>query len=361
MRTLFIETGSTGEGGSFHSLKQLVDSFPEYKSSFFTLYLTEPKVTPEIPKENILISHSNTLQNYSYFLFLRFFPFLKRFIYQIFHYKLYKKIDQIIKENKIECIYCNNQPARDDFIIERYKNRAIKIISHIRTLNTPSYQLNLSDSDLVNYISVSEAVKHHWLEYGIKKIDVIHNFVNAKPVSIKKNASPTFCFVGRLIEGKGVEKLPLIFKIIQKQLPEATFYILGDGELKNDLQRSLDQNGIKNYELFGFINNQLEIMSKCHILIHPTDNEGFGKVLIESMFVKTFPIASNTGGIPEILDNGKYGDLVEQNNIEQFAEKAVLRFKKINETMSMVEKSFKHVSNKYSVSEFKKRISKVLL
>jgi glycosyltransferase involved in cell wall biosynthesis len=69
-------------------------------------------------------------------------------------------------------------------------------------------------------------------------------------------------------------------------------------------------------QFWGFRTDIPEILAQLDILVVPSLQEPFGKIIIEGMAMKKPVIASNVGGIPEIIVDGQTGILVPPENAE---------------------------------------------
>lgn len=119
-------------------------------------------------------------------------------------------------------------------------------------------------------------------------------------------------FVGNLEYVKGADRLVEIFKRIKKTNKSVQFIIVGDGTLKNKIANGLAD--CKDVIFTGKVSQQevAEYMNCMDYLIVPSRNEGQGNVILEAYACATEVIASNCGGIPEIIRDKKY--LVENND-----------------------------------------------
>ena len=365
MKVLIVETGATGEGGSFHSLKRMVENFPILDAEISVLYITTPRVLPGKNLKQYFILPNKVLikSNRLYYLLLRFFPRFSFLTYRFFHKSFYDGLNSILDENSFDLLICNTQPARDHFIVQFLHKRVKKIICFIRSLNIPKFRADYTTIDNVVFIAVSKNVSQKWKEYGIGKINVIYNFLSNNDRRLQNNKKENFplvSYVGRLINQKGVEKIPVIFAKISKSIPSVRFQIIGNGPLRKNLEVSLKEKGIDSYTLMGFIGNPVEEISKSHILLHPVNEEAFGRVLIEAMNTGTVPVASNVGGIPEVLNMGECGVLVEPWDIDGFANAAIELLTNESKRRDFATKGKKRVLEVFNEDIFKKQFKDVI-
>ncbi len=212
--------------------------------------------------------------------------------------------------------------------------------------------------------SVSHVVKEQLVNDGVSpyKIDVIPARVNLSlfdykqypEVNLRKefgidNGKKLFLFVGRLVEGKGVDYLIQALEVVNKN--KYHVLIIGDGEYMDTLIRLTEKLKLtQNITYLGkveFIKIPYYMVGVDYLIL-PTLNEGFGRVILESMAMKTPVIASNVGGIQDILVDSKTGFFIKTgdiNNIRSVIE-FVLNLSE-NEYSKIVEKSYETVVEKY--------------
>lgn len=165
---------------------------------------------------------------------------------------------------------------------------------------------NVWNHDITTYICLTKFAKNKYESAGFLKenIEVKPNFVENKIVaSNKKPKTVTIIYVGRLSKEKGVDFL--VDSIIGMNVH---LKIFGTGPLFNQLS----QRKIKNVEIFGHIEHS-EIkrqMLLADLLVLPTFcYEGMPMCILEAFSCALPVIASNIGGISEIVEDGKNGYL----------------------------------------------------
>lgn len=126
--------------------------------------------------------------------------------------------------------------------------------------------------------------------------------------------------VGRLVPVKGHTYLIKAIQKVVKVIPEAKFLFVGDGELKPKLSEEIKSYDLqRNVFLLGARSDIATILSCINVFLLPSLNEGFGMVLIEAMAARKPVIATNVGGVPEVIINGTTGILVPPEDPEAFS------------------------------------------
>lgn len=139
-------------------------------------------------------------------------------------------------------------------------------------------------------------------------------------------------FVGRLVEKKGVEYLLRSIPLIRNQIPDIKLTIVGDGPLRENLKILAKELAITDSVNFvGFKTGQEKInyFVSSSILVVPSiqtkngDVEGLPVVIMEAMAAGKPIVASNVGGVSEIVRENENGFLVKPESPDQLAEKIV--------------------------------------
>jgi len=134
-------------------------------------------------------------------------------------------------------------------------------------------------------------------------------------------------FVGSLRPVKGVKYLIKAMKIVRQKEPNARLILIGNGEEKQDLVKLTGDLNLGNLITFvGKIPNEKvpEYMAASNVFVLPSLSEGFPLVSLEAMACGLPIVVSRVCGLPEIVEDGKNGFLVESGNPEQIAEKVLL-------------------------------------
>lgn len=123
-----------------------------------------------------------------------------------------------------------------------------------------------------------------------------------------KTQPPVILAVGRLELQKDYPVLLKAFAILRAERP-ARLIVLGEGSLRNDLERMAQELAIaEDVDFFGVTDNPYAFMRRAAVFALTSRWEGFGVVLVEALACGTQVVATNCpGGPAEILMNGEYG------------------------------------------------------
>jgi len=154
-------------------------------------------------------------------------------------------------------------------------------------------------------------------------------------------------FVGRLTPQKNI---PTFINAMEK-IPDILAVIVGDGELRNDLEKQVRSQNIKNITFLGHQPNGGEIISCLDVLCLPSLWEGFGLVILEAMLQKVPVVGSQAGAIPEILGNNLYGYLFRPDDYESLAQKIWFVSQSQSEIKALVEKSYKYATENFTAEK----------
>lgn len=122
-------------------------------------------------------------------------------------------------------------------------------------------------------------------------------------------------FVGRLAQNKGIMLLLEAIRQVKQIHPNITLAIRGNGELKAQIDAFIQQNDLKNNVLFlGRVDDTSqmpELYSKAKMLVCASTVEGNPRVTIEAMACGTPVISTRVGIMPDVIQNGENGLLVD--------------------------------------------------
>ncbi|MFT6926341.1 MAG: glycosyltransferase involved in cell wall biosynthesis [Psychromonas sp.] len=121
-----------------------------------------------------------------------------------------------------------------------------------------------------------------------------------------------------LLKHKGHRTSIEAARLLQITHPNIHFVLLGDGPERNVLEKLAS--AVDNVTFAGKQSDMGSWFAAANLLIHPSYSEGLGSVILEAMAAGLPVVASDAGGIPDIIDDGISGLLIEAGNSVQLAE-----------------------------------------
>jgi len=118
--------------------------------------------------------------------------------------------------------------------------------------------------------------------------------------------------IANLYKNKGLEFLVKTMSVIKGQMSNVTLMIIGDGPERKNLEKLIKKYKLKNNVfLLGAIPDAYKYLKALDLFVLPSIKEGQPWVILEAMAAEVPIVATNIAGIPEMIENGKSGLLVE--------------------------------------------------
>lgn len=146
-------------------------------------------------------------------------------------------------------------------------------------------------------------------EFG--KYDLLGNFI-----LLPDESNYNIISIGRLSVEKQQDKLITAFQNFQKKVPKSKLYILGDGNLREELISIVKDNNLEDSVfLMGHVSNPFAILKKCQLFTLTSAYEGQPMVLLEALSLGIPVCSTNIPASNYVLSNGDYGILASSNDI----------------------------------------------
>jgi N-acetyl-alpha-D-glucosaminyl L-malate synthase BshA len=194
-----------------------------------------------------------------------------------------------------------------------------------------TYSINQSDA----VTSVSDFLKQDTYKHFkiTKHIEVIPNFIDVTRFQkqpkehFKKAIAPQneklIVHTSNFRKVKRVDDVIKIFGKINSKIPSKLLFV-GDGPERHNAEALCRELNLCESTLFlGKQNPVEEILSVCDLFLMPSETESFGLAALEAMACEVPVIASNAGGIPELVQNGISGFMANVGNVNEMAEKGI--------------------------------------
>ncbi|MEW6457447.1 MAG: glycosyltransferase family 4 protein [Bacillota bacterium] len=157
-------------------------------------------------------------------------------------------------------------------------------------------------------------------------------------------------YVGRLVREKGVQVLLDAVPQILARMPNTKFVIGGKGPHLEELRAQVDRMGIAPRIYFtGYIDDEVRnaLYHWADVAVFPSLYEPFGIVALEAMAARTPVVASNTGGLSEIIEHGLDGFKVPPGDSRALAEHILLVLQNPAQAKMLHERAFRKVREQY--------------
>ncbi len=186
----------------------------------------------------------------------------------------------------------------------------------------------LPDHFVANSLATQEAMlaSAEWLDES--RISIVHNGIDVDrytkaegdDLGLPEKAC-AFGYIGRLEIGKGLPELAAAWIRIAHALPNAHLLIAGIGKFEREFRAQMGD--APRVHWLGFRRDVPELMKALDIILMPSREESFGLVAIEAMAAGTPLIASQTGGLAEVIRDDFDGVLIPPYDAEALIEAAV--------------------------------------
>ena len=238
-------------------------------------------------------------------------------------------LSQLKKEKPdVVHLFWGHYPSLVGFLVKRVlKNSKISMFLGAYDLE---YNLNISkdlakNADFIFTHAKANIPQLNKMNIKTDKINVIHRGINIKDLSlvienIDKKSNQIIC-AGRFLPDKGFDKVIDIFSKLHKNIKNSNLVLVGYGSVQSDLEKqTIDLKIESNVTFTGYLsqNDVLKFMVESDIFLFLSSKAGerLPNVVKEAMLAGCICIVSNTPGIDELIEDGKTGFIIEENNYD---------------------------------------------
>jgi glycosyltransferase involved in cell wall biosynthesis len=204
-----------------------------------------------------------------------------------------------------------------------------KTVGHVHGFTSAMWHRQQS-----HLLAVSNAVKLHLVDQGIAaaKITVLPNALSPEEFVPRRSVAEVRAEFGaeadtqvigtiaHLSEKKGYRELFAAIPLVLRQFPQAQFWIVGQGPLRDELERLARESGFLDRVRFaGFRRDAADIMQAMDVFALPSHREPCALVYIEAALAEKPIVACNAGGAPESIADGETGLLVPPRDASALA------------------------------------------
>lgn len=209
----------------------------------------------------------------------------------------------------------------------------VTVLGHDPNLkNTVKY--GIEKSTIVTAVSESLVQDTHHLIQPNKEIQTIYNFIDEQryqrieqtDLKERLNIPAHHKVLIHISNFRKVKNIPDIVKSFKRitENTAATLLLVGEGPEKEAIEQLVRTLGLEQQVIFtGKRDDLAELLSISDLMMHLSEKEAFGLVLLEALACGVPSVATTCGGIPEVIKDGVNGFLVSLGDIEGAAQKAL--------------------------------------
>ena len=179
-------------------------------------------------------------------------------------------------------------------------------------------------SNIDCFIAASDAIAQVLQDDGVSpdRMVTVHDGVNVSyvdkqpPLDVHAtfwlpHGAPVVGNIAALAPHKGQKHLIAAVARVVRQLPDTRLVIIGEGELREPLERQIRELGLERHALLaGFRTDAIGLLKTFDLFAMSSVTEGLGSVVLEAMTCARAVVGTRAGGIPEVVQHGKTGLLV---------------------------------------------------
>ena len=295
----------------------------------------------------------------------------------IVNYIASRRAVSFFKSNEVQLIHINSQFC--GLVGAQVAHRMnLPYIYHIREYLSSDFGVRFFNekkaSELIGGANVIVAISKSIEEYEKKKfpnsnVIRVYNGLNFNRVGCPDRECFTeepikLVIVGRVTDSKNQkDAINAADILVHKYNRNVKLYIvgyMGTDPYEISLKKYVEEHGLEeNVEFVPFTNNPTEITQQCDIGLMCSLREAFGRVTIEYMMANLLVIGSNTGGTPELINDGEDGFLYKLGKPDEIADKvnwAILNKENANR---IIAKGKKKAIENFSITNTAKKVFQV--
>jgi glycosyltransferase involved in cell wall biosynthesis len=215
------------------------------------------------------------------------------------------------------------------------------------------------------FIANSSAIRDRLVADGMRRDRItivnegvdVERIVRMKPVDVHgefylPHGAPVVGNVAALVEHKGQKHLIDAAALVVREVPDARFVIVGEGELRPALEKQIKDKHLERHVfLAGFRADALELTKSFDLFAMSSVSEGMCTALVDAMAASKAAVATTAGGIPEVLADGETGYLVPPRDHQQMADRIVFLLKNEHARKRMGEAALVRAREKFTVEK----------
>ena len=213
------------------------------------------------------------------------------------------------------------------------------------------------------FIAASDAIRQMLIGDGVApdRVVTVHEGIDVDrtdatpPVNVHEalwlpHHAPLVGNVAALVPHKGQRYLIEAAHLVIQKIPDARFVILGEGELREHLEHLVHEHHLEKHVLLpGFRTDVVGCIKGFDLFVMSSVTEGLGTSLLDAMACRTAIVGTRVGGIPEVVDDGRTGLLVDPRDARQLAAAIVKLLQDQQQRERMAAAGYERVRARFTV------------
>lgn len=197
-----------------------------------------------------------------------------------------------------------------DYSVKNYSANHMALVKQaLRNID-----LNIADSNqaLVAYQTVFR-VQNGVTIHNLMDLSILEKAEHMEDCSIEQNGLPNVISVARMHPQKGIDRLLYACEAALKEGLKHNLYIVGGGELSNEMEELAKNLNLDNVHFLGYKKNPYVDVKQCDLFVLSSLYEGFATVINESLILGTPVLTTKVSGCEEQITQPEHGWIVENN------------------------------------------------
>ncbi len=390
---LFVESGGSG-GGSFESLYQHLRVIDRGRIHPMVACLNDGRYVGLIRELDIPVyaltdlvysGHAPRYQRKAAYLLRRTALRVSRYLPAAYlpalrwvHKPIVHTLVRLIREtNNVDVIHLNVQVYRDLFGLFAAEKAGVPCVSHLRSADPRTrgefnpHMARYANRVVAAYIGNSAMTQAYWTQEGLdpSKMSLVHNGIPSGEIEamdvrrefgIEAGARVLGCVAPLRNRLKVDESLIRGFARFLKSSPETVLLVVGEGPMKAVLAEEARALGVRGQvRLVGFQDRAKEIIAGVDVSLVINGHDSFSRVVLETMQAGTALVATDVGGIREIVRDQENGILVPYGDEDAFAGAVGRLLADAQLRQRLVEEARRTVRDEFSIEHYATRIERI--
>lgn len=195
-----------------------------------------------------------------------------------------------------------------------------------------------------------------------RKIAILENFTPLFEEAFSPDRlGKTVVFMSRLEKIKGCDILPDICEAVIRRIPDVVFLICGEGSMRDVMMSEFEARGIGgNVKFLGWIDmkRKADVLKQSSLFLLPSYGEGMPMCVLEAMGLGLPVVSTRVGGIPQIVESGENGFLLEPGDMWSIAD-AIVKILEDENLYAVMSKKSKMRAERHSMRSYAEQLDAI--